>query len=156
PRLAALCRHQPIRRAALPGASHWACAGRHGCRTVAGAASAAWGKPMRINRKFAALLFILSGALASAAKTPGASPEHNAALLYAVNQASNLRGAISVYDIAAEHQLIKTIRTVANVGDVRGVAASAATGKLYVAYIDVSGTGMVYCLNLYDDRIVWN
>jgi hypothetical protein len=36
------------------------------------------------------------------------------------------------------------------------VAASAATGKLYVAYMDVSGTGMVYCLNVYNDTIVWN
>ena len=77
-------------------------------------------------------------------------------MLYAVDQSANLRGAISVYDIAAEHRLIKTIHTVSNVGDVRGVAASAVTGKLYVAYIDVAGTGMVYCLNIYNDVIVWN
>jgi DNA-binding beta-propeller fold protein YncE len=57
---------------------------------------------------------------------------------------AKVRGAISVYDIAAEHRLIKTIQTVSNVSDVRGVAASAVTGRLYVAYIDVSGTGMVY------------
>jgi len=67
-----------------------------------------------------------------------------------------MRGLISVYDIAAEHRLTKTIRTVPGVGDVRGVAASAVTGKLYVAYIDVSGTGMVYCLNIYNDTILWN
>ena len=64
--------------------------------------------------------------------------------------------SISVYDIVAEHRLIKTIHTVPGVGDVRGVAANAVTGKLYIAYIDVSGTGMVYCLNIYDDTILWN
>jgi hypothetical protein len=67
-----------------------------------------------------------------------------------------MRGSIAVYDIAAEHRLIKTIRTVPGVGDVRGVAASAVTGKLYVAYIDVSSTGMVYSLNIYNDTILWN
>jgi DNA-binding beta-propeller fold protein YncE len=62
----------------------------------------------------------------------------------------------SVYDIEAKHRLVKTITTVPNVGDVRGVAASAVTGKLYVAYRDASGTGMVYCLNVYNDEILWN
>jgi len=109
---------------------------------------------MKIQPKFAILLVILSGLLPS---TVAAAPlEGNAALLYAVDQSADLRGAISVYDIAAEHRLIKTIRTVPNVADVRGVAASAVTGKLYVAYIDVSGIGMVYCLNIYDDTIFWN
>ncbi len=36
------------------------------------------------------------------------------------------------------------------------MAVSAVTGKLYVAYYDVAGTGMIYCLNLYDDRVLWN
>jgi DNA-binding beta-propeller fold protein YncE len=53
-------------------------------------------------------------------------------------------------------KVAKTIKTVPNVGDVRGVAVSAVTGKLYVAYQDVSGDGMVYCLNVYDDTILWN
>ena len=110
---------------------------------------------MKIQPKFAILLVILSGLLPS---TVAAAPslEGNAALLYAVEQSANLRGAISVYDIAAGHRLIKTIHTVLNVGDVRGVAASAVTGKLYVAYMDVSGIGMVYCLNIYNDAILWN
>jgi DNA-binding beta-propeller fold protein YncE len=76
--------------------------------------------------------------------------------LYAVNQAAADRGSVSVYDIEAEHRLVKTIGTVPGVGDVRGVAVSAATGKLYVAYQDLSGAGMVYCLNVYDDTILWN
>jgi hypothetical protein len=42
------------------------------------------------------------------------------------------------------HHLIKTIKTVPSVGDVRGVAVSAVTGRLYVAYQDISGVGMVY------------
>jgi len=36
------------------------------------------------------------------------------------------------------------------------VAVSAVTGKLYAAYRDFSGTGMVYCLNVYSDTILWN
>src|SRR6516162_10209537 len=66
--------------------------------------------------------------------------------LYAVNQSTKDRGSISVYDIDAGHRLIKTIQTVPGIGDVRGVVASAVTGKLYAAYRDFSGTGMVYCL----------
>jgi len=87
-----------------------------------------------------------------------ASPTAPAAArwLYAVNQAAADRGSVSIYDIEAGHRLVKTVRTVPNVGDVRGVAVSAVTGKLYVAYQDVSGTGMVYCLNVYDDSILWD
>jgi hypothetical protein len=106
--------------------------------------------------KSVSLLFLLSGLFAITAVAEAARSEGNGALLYAVNEASNARGSISVYDIAADHRLIKTIPTVPNVGDVRGVAASAVTGKLYVAYIDVSGTGMVYSLNIYDDAVLWN
>jgi hypothetical protein len=54
--------------------------------------------------------------------------------LYAVNQAAATRGSISVYDIGASHRLVKTIETVRDVNNVRGVAASKATGHLYVAY----------------------
>src|SRR6516225_4567610 len=48
--------------------------------------------------------------------------------LYAVNQSSATRGSISVYDIDRGHNLLKTIPTVSNVDDVKGVAVSAATG----------------------------
>src|SRR5437899_12127795 len=54
--------------------------------------------------------------------------------LYAVNQATATRGAISVYDIGAGHRLVRTIETVRDVDDVKGVAASTATGRLSVAY----------------------
>ena len=106
--------------------------------------------------RFTTFLVILSALFASAAQAAGSAPEEHVALLYAVNESANLRGSVSVYDIAAEHRLIKTISTVSGVGDVRGVAASAVTGKLYVAYIDFSDTGMVYCLNIYNDTILWN
>jgi hypothetical protein len=76
--------------------------------------------------------------------------------LYAVNQTRATRGSISVYDIGAGHRLVKTIESVRDVDDVRGVAASAATGRLYVAYRTSSGVGMVYCLNVYDDEVLWN
>jgi hypothetical protein len=76
--------------------------------------------------------------------------------LYAVNQFSKDRGSISVYDIGAGHRLIKTIQTAPSIGDVRGVVASAVTGKLYVAYRSDAGVGMIYCLNLYNDTVLWN
>jgi hypothetical protein len=76
--------------------------------------------------------------------------------LYAVNQASAMRGSISVYDIDHGHRLVKTISTVSNVDDVRGVAVSAVTGKLYVSYTNRSGVGMIYCFSLYQDVVLWN
>jgi hypothetical protein len=76
--------------------------------------------------------------------------------LYAVNQSSATRGSISVYDIDRGHSPIKTIKTVSNVDDVKGVAVSAATGNLYVAYRTRSGVGMIYCLSVQGDTILWN
>ena len=108
---------------------------------------------------FSILLVILCslfGLLSNSADAASPAPLAAARSLYAVNQAAANRGSVSVYDIEAEHRLVKTIGTVPNVGDVRGVAVSAATGKLYVAYQDVSGVGMVYCLNVYDDTVLWN
>ena len=76
--------------------------------------------------------------------------------LYAVNQSSASRGSISVYDIDRGHSPIKTIPTVSDVDDVKGVAVSAATGKLYVTYRTRSGVGMIYCLSVHDDAVLWN
>jgi hypothetical protein len=36
------------------------------------------------------------------------------------------------------------------------VAVSAAAGKLYVGYRTRSGVGMIYCLNIYGDAVLWN
>ncbi len=76
--------------------------------------------------------------------------------LYAVNQSSAARGSISVYGIDGGHNLLKTIPTVSNVEDIKGVAVSAVTGKLYVAYRTRSGVGMIYCLRVHDDAVLWN
>jgi hypothetical protein len=86
----------------------------------------------------------------------GADEPRIGRFLYAVNQAAAARGSISVYDIDAEHRLVKTIETVPEVDDVKGVVASAATGRLYVSYRTRSGVGMIYCLNVYDDAVLWN
>jgi hypothetical protein len=75
--------------------------------------------------------------------------------LYAVNQSAAARGSISVYDIDRGHSLIKTIPTVSDVDDVRGVAVSATTGKLYVTYRTRSGVGMIYCLSIHNDAVLW-
>jgi outer membrane protein assembly factor BamB len=96
----------------------------------------------------------LSWILLLAAQAAGAADDRR--LLYAVNQSAHERGSIAVYDIDAGHRRIKTILTVPNVHNVRGVAASAVTGKLYVAYADGANTGMIYCLNVYDDTVLWN
>ena len=93
---------------------------------------------------------------AESARTTEATQSYAPRSLYAVNESSKDPGSISVYDIDAGHRLIKIIQTVPGVGDVRGVAVSTATGKLYVAYRDVSGTGMVYCLDVYNDSVFWN
>src|SRR4029077_12560101 len=87
---------------------------------------------------------------------PGDHERRNGRFLYAVNQAAATRGSISVYDIDAEHRLVKTTETVPDVDDVKGVVASAGTGRLYVAYRTRSGVGMIYCLNVYDDAVLWN
>src|SRR6266478_7902429 len=107
------------------------------------------------------LVVLAASALETSFSTPGqnvptpgyASSSRN---IYAVNQSSKNRGSISVYDIGAGHRLIKTIRTVSDVGDVRGVAASAVTGKLYVAYRDNAGVGMIYCGNVKNAAGLWN
>jgi 6-phosphogluconolactonase (cycloisomerase 2 family) len=108
-----------------------------------------------MNPGLAKRLVVLFGLLAISAEV-GAAPPRSLRALYAVNEGSGERGSISVYDIDAGHRLIKTIRTVPHVADVRGVAASAATGRLYVAYRDGAGVGMLYCLNVYNDKILWN
>jgi hypothetical protein len=76
--------------------------------------------------------------------------------LYAVNQSSKNRGSISIYDIDAGHRLIKTIHTVPDVADVKGVAVSAITGKLYVAYRNNAGVGMIYCVSVSNEVVLWN
>jgi hypothetical protein len=93
--------------------------------------------------------------LADYLTTPGyaASSSRN---LYAVNQSSKERGSISVYDIDLGHRLRRTIHTVPEVGDIRGIAVSAVSGKLYVAYRNHAGAGMIYCLDVSNEVVLWN
>src|SRR5271169_7005737 len=89
--------------------------------------------PVRMNLNHLTVLFILAALLvitAKSARTTEATQSYAPRSLYAVNESSKDRGSISVYDIDAGHRPIKTIQTVPGVGDVRGVAVSAATGKL--------------------------
>jgi hypothetical protein len=112
----------------------------------------------RTHQRLIRLLFVLAGGLAAIAAAGATEPRPSAAArrLYAVNESPTERGSISVYDIDAGHRLVRTIATVTGVADVRGVAASAVTGRLYVAYRDVSGVGRVYCLDLYRDAVLWD
>jgi hypothetical protein len=100
----------------------------------------------------------LTASTSTSAESPvlAAHKPRTGRFLYAVNQAATARGSISVYDIGAGHRLVKTIETVRDVDDVKGVAASMATGRLYVSYHTRSGVGMIYCLNVYDDAVLWN
>ena len=70
------------------------------------------------------LLLVCPAAYADASALPRRS-------LYAVNESAHNRGAISVYDIDAGHRLTRTIQTVPGVADVRGIAGSAVSGRLY-------------------------
>jgi 6-phosphogluconolactonase (cycloisomerase 2 family) len=109
--------------------------------------------------KYVAALLMLLGLFVITAKSARATEEMRSnppRSLYAVNESSDDRGSISVYDMDDGHRRIKTIQTVPGVSDVRGVAVSGATGKLYVAYLDASGAGMVYCLDVYNDSVLWN
>ena len=85
-----------------------------------------------------------------------ATPTQTLRTLYAINQGAVERGSISVYGIDTGHRLIKSLKPLSNVGDVKGVVASASTGKLYVTYRDVSGIGRIYCMNIHDDSTVWD
>ena len=98
-------------------------------------------------------LFATCALLTVAAQTAAAAEQR---MLYAVNQAEKERGSVSVYDIDAGHRLVRTIQTVPGVHNIRGVAASAVTGRLYVAYLAAGDAGMIYCLDLADDKVRWN
>jgi hypothetical protein len=63
-------------------------------------------------------------------------------------------GTIHVYDIEDGHRELKTISTVAGVGDVRGACASAATGTLYFSH-QRADAGAVVAVGLEDDRVLW-
>ncbi len=103
--------------------------------------------------------FLVGAAAATAtlaATARAGAPSGCSRHLYAVNESLANMGSVSVYDIDHGHRLVKTIRPVHNIADVRGVAVSDVTGRLYVAYRTASDEGWIYCLNLHDDRLTWN
>jgi outer membrane protein assembly factor BamB len=116
------------------------------------AESADHGRGLTVKSRFVVLLCLVVFATIGAAGGDLSASRY----FYAVNQSITDRGSISVYDIDHHHRLVKTIRTVQNVADVKGVAVSAVTGRLYVAYRTPSNEGMIYCLNVYDDQVLWN
>jgi hypothetical protein len=107
----------------------------------------------------AALFAVVVGLTAGISASPpliAATALSTSRTLYAVNQSAASRGSISVYDIDRGHSLLKTIPTVSDVDDVKGVAISATSGKLYVTYRTRSHVGMIYCLSVQDDAVLWN
>ena len=99
------------------------------------------GGGQHLKPRHAIFLLSMCGLSSITAEAVSETPSTAARSLYAVNKSGTDRGSISIYDIDAGHQLIKTVETVSHVGDVRGIVVSAVTGKLYVAYRDVSGVG---------------
>lgn len=76
-------------------------------------------------------------------------------LLYAVNEGTSV-GNINVYNIDSGHSLNRTITTVTGVTDIKGIVASAVTGKLYVSYFKGGTNGWMYAMDLHTDAILWN
>lgn len=109
---------------------------------------------MSTRRQFLVGAAAATATLAAAARAD--TPSGRSRYFYAVNESLAKMGSISVYDIDHGHRLVKTIRAERNIADVRGFAVSGATGRLYVAYRTAADEGWIYCLNLYDDRVVWN
>jgi len=64
-------------------------------------------------------------------------------------------GSIHAYDIDSGHREIQSFRTVEGVADVRGVCASAVTGKLYIAH-QTTNAGHVIAVDLYSSTVLWN
>jgi hypothetical protein len=73
---------------------------------------------------FWAITGLIALAINGGAQATEANPLGSLRALYAVNQAANGRGSIAVYDIDNGHRLLKTIQTVPEVHNVKGVASA--------------------------------
>ncbi len=70
---------------------------------------------------------------------------------------------IQVYDMDDGHKLVRTIATVPKATDLKGICASATTGRLYVSNNNNGGSniehpvnpGTMYCLDLNTDQLLW-
>jgi hypothetical protein len=65
------------------------------------------------------LIALATNGAAQAAET---NPVRSLRALYAVNQATGIRGSIAVYDIDTGHRLLKTIQTVPEIHNIKGEA----------------------------------
>ncbi|MBA3883466.1 MAG: DUF1349 domain-containing protein [Chthoniobacterales bacterium] len=61
-------------------------------------------------------------------------------------------GGLKVYDIDNGHALVKTLQPVSTNGELRGICASAVTGRLYASY----RTGRMYSLDLLTDQLIFD
>ena len=72
---------------------------------------------------------------------------------------TTLKPQIEVFDVNAGHKWVRNIPLPTGIYGVRGVAASAATGRLYVAFfntpVDGYQTGGLLCIDLATDKLLW-
>lgn len=109
------------------------------------------------------------GPLASArAQEPVAAPAGQQHLLYVARAPKDVAGfrdllpSIEIHDIADGHKLLRTLPLPKNVFNIRGICASAATGRLYVSHYGVfkghvpppEGAGLL-CLDLVSGEVLW-
>jgi DNA-binding beta-propeller fold protein YncE len=72
---------------------------------------------------------------------------------------TNLKRQIEVFDVNAGHKWVRNIPLPSGIYNVRGVAASAATKKLYVAFFNGPNDGYqpggLLCIDLATDKLLW-
>lgn len=72
---------------------------------------------------------------------------------------TTLKPQIEVFDVANGHQWVKNIPLPAGIYNVRGVAASAATHRMYIAYFkgpaDGYQPGGLLCMDMITNQVVW-
>jgi DNA-binding beta-propeller fold protein YncE len=97
--------------------------------------------------------------------TPTPSADPAARYLYAFDAPKNRQGfesqvpQIEVFDIADGHKWVKNIPIPARIYDIRGVAASPATGRLYISYFLTPRIGYqpggLLCMDLNTNALIW-
>lgn len=106
-------------------------------------------------------LFLVSVSLALASCTQDAGQYRNAPRGIANGGARRYiyaafnDGSVHVYDIDDGHREIQSFSTTGGVSDVRGVCASAETGRFYIGHQTGNG-GYVIAVDLYSNTVLWN
>jgi len=99
-----------------------------------------------------------AGCAGTASTSPGSTGVEKHYLYVAVEG-----GGIQVYDMDDGHKLVKTIPAVPGITDLKGICASAVTGRLYVSNNNNGGEsvehpvhpGTMFCLDLNTDQVLW-